>query len=147
MTKDRGRETEEDTIVIRPLHLNDHTPLAALLGDAAPHLDDFASYAAEACAYVAEQNDAIIGVLLAQPLAYDGNAPLTIWVDTLFVHIDQRRRGVATALYQTLATQARIQGVKGILTRLTLDDHAVRLLHQRLGFQVHIEDTVVWRLV
>jgi len=88
----------------------------------------------------------LVGYLLAQPIAYDGVRPLTLWVEALVIQPDWRRRGVATALYHALGAWADAQQVKGILARVTPDEAAAWALHRRAGFEPHRDDLVIWRM-
>jgi L-amino acid N-acyltransferase YncA len=98
------------------------------------------------CSLVAIADGTLVGCLLAQPIAYDGVQPLTLWVETLVVMPDWRRRGVAMALYHALGAWADAQQVKGILAHVTPDEVAAWALHRRAGFERHRDDLVIWRM-
>ena len=98
------------------------------------------------CSFVALVEGTLVGYLLAQPIAYDGVQPLTLWVEALVIHPDYRRRGVATALYHALGAWADVRQVKGILARVTPDEAAAWALHRRAGFEPHRDDLVIWRM-
>jgi GNAT superfamily N-acetyltransferase len=86
-----------------------------------------------------------VGCLLAQPISYCDDAPLTVWVDDLAVRPERRRRGVATALYRAFGAWASGVGVRAALTRVPPDDPAARALHRRVGFAAHATGALVWR--
>lgn len=108
--------------------------------------DEFARYCVQGCSYLALRGDTALGYLLAQPIAFDSEAVLTIWVDALAVHPAQRRRGIALALYRALGSQAHTSNLKGILTRLPAGDMAALALHRRVGFEPHLDDEFLWRV-
>ena len=108
--------------------------------------DASVSPAEAGCAWVAELDGQPIGVLLAQPIAFVDDAPLTFWVEEIAVRPDQRRRGVATALYRAFGAWARAAGAQGVLTRIDPGDAAAIALHRRVGFEPHGTDALLWRL-
>lgn len=137
-------------LIIRPVQERDYRALRTIdealprSGAIAP--DEFALALGAGCSYLAEVDGAPAGFLLAQPIAYHDQAPLTLWVDEIAVHPAYRRRRIGTALYDAFGAWARAAGVRAVLTRLDLDDGAALALHRRVGFEAHAADTVVWRL-
>jgi GNAT superfamily N-acetyltransferase len=133
---------------IRPARPEDEPALHAIGGAAtsmaAP--PSFAAYLRDGGSFVALVDGAVVGYLLAQPLAYDGDTPLTLWIEAVVVHPAWRRRGIATTLYHALESWARAMGVAGALTRLPGDDPAAQALHRRVGFAPHRDDLLLWRL-
>jgi GNAT superfamily N-acetyltransferase len=107
--------------------------------------DSFRSYLQAGCSHVGEAGGTPVGFLLAQPIAYADERPLTLWVEAIAVHPNHRRRGIAAALYRAFGAQARAAGVQAALARLPPGDAAARALHRRAGFAPHREDTVLWR--
>ena len=105
-----------------------------------------AAYVADGCSVVAVLDDRMVGYLLARPLAYEDDRPLSVWVDVVEVHPEWRRRGIAGNLYGALGRWARSSGVRAVLTRVNGDDHAALLLHRSLGFEPHANDALIWRL-
>jgi GNAT superfamily N-acetyltransferase len=134
---------------IRAARLEDESAMRTLSGAvaevAAPPL--FTEYLRDGGSFVALADGVVVGYLLAQPLAYEGDAPLTLWIEAVVVHPAWRRRGIATALYRALGDWARAGGVTGALTRLPGDDPPAQALHRRAGFAPHREDLLLWRLV
>jgi GNAT superfamily N-acetyltransferase len=138
-------------LLIRPAGPDDHAAIVALSaseqGAAQIIPASVVSDCLDAgCSFVALVADALAGYLLAQPIAYDGHRPLTLWVEALVVHPAWRQRGLATALYHALGDWASTQQVKGILARVTPDEVAAWDLHQRAGFEPHRDDLVIWRM-
>ncbi len=113
--------------------------------DAVPDASIFALRASEGSALVAVHDEAIIGYLLASPLAYDGDAPLSLWVEAVIVVPDWRRRGLATALYVAFATAARALGTQALLTSPAADPALAALL-THVGFVTHRDGVLLWRL-
>jgi L-amino acid N-acyltransferase YncA len=158
-------------IHIRPMVAADYAPLRALddavmrysartfLGfdwDSAPPEkreeqraitpDAFAFYAGTGSSLVAEVDGAIAGYVLAQQLQHFDLEPLAVWVEDISVHPDHHRRGIATALYQHLAAQARAAGATVILAGIHRDNAPSLAVHQRVGFDIYTTKTAVWRL-
>ncbi len=96
--------------------------------------------------WIAQRDGRPIGVLLAQPIAFLDDAPLTLWVEEIAVVPEQQRRGVATALYRAFGAWAQAAGAHGVLTRVDPDDAAAWALHRRVGFEPHGRGTLLWRL-
>ena len=105
-----------------------------------------ASLVGAGSSWIAERDGQPIGVLLAQPIAFVDDAPLTFWVEEIAVVPEQRRRGVATALYRAFGAWAQAAGAHGVLTRVDPDDAAAWALHRRVGFEPHGTGTLLWRL-
>jgi GNAT superfamily N-acetyltransferase len=94
--------------------------------------------------YVATASERVIGILGAQPIAYDGEKPYTLWVEVIAVLPAWRRQGVGTALYQALGRWAETLGVQGALTTRA-DNPAANALHRHVGFVIHRDDLLLWR--
>lgn len=103
----------------------------------------FAEVIAPGGVYIATA-DLPIGLLIAQPIAYDGDRPYTLWIELIIVHPSWRRRGVGTALYRALGGWARQLGIHGALTARR-DEPAADALHRRVGFVAHRDDLLLWR--
>ncbi len=106
----------------------------------------FASLVEAGSSWIAERDGRPVGVLLTQPIAFVDDAQLTFWVEEIVVVPEQRRRGVATALYRTFGAWARAAGTTGVLTRVDPDDAAALALHRRVGFESHGTGALLWRL-
>lgn len=137
---------------IRPAQPDDEPALRALdeaaTSVAAPPVSfpsAFAAYLEDGGSFVATVGDVVVGYLLALPLAYDGDVPLTLWIEAIVVHPTWRRRGVATALYHALGTWAQSSGVAAALTLLPADNLAALALHRRVGFTPHRDELALWR--
>ena len=94
--------------------------------------------------YVATAAESVIGILGAQPIAYDGEKPYTLWVEVVAVHPAWRRLGISTALYRALGQWAEQLSIQGALT-VASDNPAVHALHRRVGFSAHRNDLLLWR--
>lgn len=94
--------------------------------------------------YVATVAETVIGIVGAQPIAYDGEKPYTLWVEAIAVHPAWRRRGIGTALYRALGAWAEHIGVQGALTAYA-GDPAADALHRSVGFIRHRDDLLLWR--
>lgn len=158
------RDDDAAPLTIRRLRCGDGDAVAAITerrfagvgaGDPPPPPDeasrpmtpgDAAALVASDCSWVAERDGRPVGVLLAQPIAFVDGSPLTFWVEEIAVVPDQRRRGVATALYRAFGTWARAAGAQGVLTRVDPDDAPALALHRRVGFEPHGTDALLWRL-
>lgn len=121
---------------------------AALCGPAAraalPSGEDFAALTRESPAVVAILGGQIIGYLLTSPLAYDGDAAYTLWLEALAVVPAWRRRDIATALCAALGT-AWEAGTRAVLAGGALDGPAAALL-ARVGFAAYRDGLLLWRL-
>ena len=96
-------------------------------------------------ALVALADTAIVGYLLASPLAYEGDAPVSLWIDALVVVPEWRRYGLASALCVALAARARADAARAILTSPPADPALAALL-ARVGFVTHRDGVLLWRL-
>ena len=94
--------------------------------------------------YVATVAESVIGILGAQPIAYDGEKPYTLWIEVIAVHPAWRRQGIGTALYQALGRWAEALGIQGALTAQT-NNPAADALHRHIGFVTHRDDLLLWR--
>jgi len=125
----------------------DAPPLATppLLPPLPPLPSNLAEYLTDGCSFIAHTPTATIGYLLAQPLAYDGATPLTLWIAAVVVHPAWRRRGVGTALCRALGDWAREAGVAGALAAMPAQDVGTLAFWRRVGFSTHREELGLWR--
>jgi GNAT superfamily N-acetyltransferase len=140
------------SVTIRAASAADYPALrtaAGLCGPAAqeglPDVAAFAARAPDSPVLVALSDEAIVGYLLASPLAYDGDAPVSLWIEGLTVIPGWRRRGLAIALCAALADGARPIGVRALLTSPPVDPALAALL-ARIGFVAHRDGVLLWRL-
>lgn len=108
--------------------------------------DAFMFYVGTGCSLIGEADGTIAGYVLAQPLQHFDLEPLAIWVEDISVHPAYHRRGIATALYQHLAAQARVAGATVILAGIHTDNAASLAMHRRVGFDIYTTKTAVWHL-
>ncbi len=108
--------------------------------------DIFAFYLQTPCSFIAEDDGAVVGYVLAQPLRHFDLEPLAVWVEDISVHPDHHRRGVATMLYRMLHDWGRSAGATAILAGIHINNAASLAMHQRVGFDLYESQTAVWRL-
>jgi len=122
---------------------------AARCGPAAqqglPDTTRFAALAAEVPTLVAANAEAIVGYLLTSPLAYDGDTPVSLWIEAVAVVPGWRRRGLATGLWSALAVASRSLGVSALLTGPPADPALIALL-AGVGFVAYRDGVLLWRL-
>lgn len=136
-----GDESALRTLAMSRQAATDVPPLVAL----PPLPSNLADYLTDGCSFIARTPTATIGYLLAQPLAYDGVTPLTLWIAAIVVHPDWRRRGVGTALCRALGDWARRAGVAGALAAMPAQDVGTLAFWRRVGFSTHREELGLWR--
>lgn len=105
----------------------------------------FAARPPDSPVLVALLDDRIVGYLLASPLAFDGDAPVSLWLEAVAVVPNRRRRGLATALCAALAAAARSAGARALLGS-TPTSPAMAALLARVGFVAHRDGVLLWRL-
>ncbi|HEY8292461.1 MAG TPA: GNAT family N-acetyltransferase [Thermomicrobiales bacterium] len=106
----------------------------------------FAFYVQTPCSFVAEENEEIVGYVLAQPLRHFDLEPLAVWVEDISVHPNHHRRGTASALYRTLHDWGQSGGATAILAGIHVDNAASLAMHRRVGFDLYETRMAVWRL-
>lgn len=146
-----GTKSGADDPVVRPAHPADWADACAVVAavaiDPPPLLANEQAFGAATTSggvYVATADEIMIGILGAQPIAYDGEKPYTLWVEIVAVHPAWRRQGIGTALYRALGHWAGQVGVQGALTAYS-DEPAAQTLHRRIGFVRHRDDLLLWR--
>ena len=105
----------------------------------------FTTYVTDGCSVVAVCDNRVVGYLLARPLAYADERPLSVWVDDVAIHPDFQLSGIAESLYRALQRWARAEGVRALLTRLVAEDQVAQALHRSIGFEPHAMDALIWR--
>ena len=144
-------ESGAEDWLVRPAHPADWAAACAVIAvgafDIPPLLateTTFGEAIASGGIYVATAAESVIGILGAQPIAYDGEKPYTLWVEVVAVHPAWRRLGIGTALYHALGQWAEKLGVQGALTA-HLGEPAAAALHWHVGFVIHRDDLLLWR--
>lgn len=99
----------------------------------------------DGCALVAEAGGALVGLLLARPLAYDGDTPITLWIEAVAVAPAWPRDDITAALYRALGTRAADAGTRGILVAADHGNPAADAVRRRVGFAPHREGLLLWR--
>ena len=105
---------------------------------ALPSEEEFAAriecIAAEYPYLVCEDGDKIVGYAYAhraqERAAYQWNAELSVYLDR-----SATERGLGSALYETLISLLRLQGIKTVYGCVTLPNPGSERLHKRLGFR------------
>lgn len=108
--------------------------------------DIFAFYRQTPCSFIAEDDGAVVGYVLAQPLRHFDLEPLAVWVEDISVHPDHHRRGIATMLYRALHDWGQSAGATAVLAGIHVDNAASLAMHRHVGFDLHESRTAVWRL-
>ena len=146
-----GVESGANDWRIRPAHPNDWAAGCAVVAANAltppPLLADAAAFGealADGGVYVATAAETVIGILGAQPIAYDGEKPYTLWVEVVAVHPAWQQRGIGTALHRALGRWAEEVGIQGVLTAHA-GDPVTDALHRHIGFVKHRDDLLLWR--
>ncbi|HEY8602639.1 MAG TPA: GNAT family N-acetyltransferase [Thermomicrobiales bacterium] len=146
-----GATSGADDWFVRPARPADYTAACAIVAasalDRPPLLTNeavFSEAAATGGVYVAAAAANVIGLLGAQPIAYDGEKPYTLWIEVVAVHRSWRRQGIGSALYRALGQWAERVGIQGALTAYP-NNPAVNGLHEQVGFVSHRDDLLLWR--
>ncbi len=143
--------TTPTAIQIRPAIAADYAAACTLVSSVAeplpPTLGDEATFAEGVAAesiFVACTGAAIVGLLVAQPIAYDGERPYTLWVELICITPALPYLPVATSLYQAFGAWATAAGAQAALTALMTDPNAQQL-HQQVGFIHHRDNLLLWK--
>ena len=94
------------------------------------------AYASAAPWLVAMQGDELVGYAYATAHRSRG-AYRWSQETTVYVHPNQRKKGIARSLYSKLLTLLKFSGYKNALGVITLPNEASLALHQKMGF-VHL---------
>jgi GNAT superfamily N-acetyltransferase len=74
-----------------------------------------------------------IGTLLITKEWSDWRAKFVWWIQSVFVLPDFRRKGVFTALYRHVESEAHAQDAAGIRLYVDRNNHSAKAVYQRLG--------------
>jgi ribosomal protein S18 acetylase RimI-like enzyme len=92
------------------------------------------------CIYVAECDDANVGMVIYSERAYTGWRDPALYIQDLFVELKYRRRGIGGALLARVAADAVARG-SPMIELTMLAGNPARELYRRAGFEL-IEDCV-----
>ena len=97
---------------------------------------------------VAELDDKVVGFILGDASGWEYGAPDTVvgWIDTIGVHPQYRRQGVAGILFNEMVANLKKVGVNTIYTFVNWKDWDLLHFFDKMGFQkgdmIHIEKKV-----
>ncbi len=85
--------------------------------------------------FVAEQEGRAVGVFLANQIVSVEKGGETLWIEELYVTPGARRRGVARAMLDHVANEARRRGLRALDLEVVPSQQAAFALYRSLGFQ------------
>jgi len=85
--------------------------------------------------FVAEQEGRAVGVFLANQIVSVEKGGETLWIDELYVTPGARRTGVARAMLDSVANEARRRGLRALDLEVVPSQQAAFALYRSLGFQ------------
>lgn len=96
---------------------------------------------------VAELDGKVIGFILGDASGWEYGVPDTVgWIDTIGVHPQYRRKGIARVLFDEMVANLKKVGVVSIYTFLDWKDWDLLHFFDKMGFQkgdmIHIEKKV-----
>jgi aminoglycoside 6'-N-acetyltransferase I len=94
----------------------------------------FDHYLDSGLSYVAVEDGQIIGFVFTQMMEYINNVPKVMWVESVAVHPDHRRKGIGYKLLKKCATEGKKKGAKAVQSIIMPDLAASVMLHKKLGF-------------
>ncbi|HSV42556.1 MAG TPA: GNAT family N-acetyltransferase [Methanomassiliicoccales archaeon] len=94
----------------------------------------FDHYVDNGICYVAVEGGQIVGFAFGQMLEWINNVPKTLWVESIAVHPNYRRRGIGFKLLKKMATEGKKKGAKAVESIIMPDMGPSVLLHKKIGF-------------
>ena len=97
---------------------------------------------------VAELDDKVVGFILGDASGWEYGVPHTVvgWIDTIGVHPQYRRQGIAGILFNEMVANLKKVGVNTIYTFVNWKDWDLLHFFDKMGFQkgdmIHIEKKV-----
>ena len=85
--------------------------------------------------FLAEQDGRAVGVFLANQIVSVEKGGETLWIEELYVTPGARRRGVARAMLDHVANEARRRGLRALDLEVVPSQQAAFALYRSLGFQ------------
>jgi len=96
--------------------------------------NSFDHYLKSGLCFVALEDGHIVGFVFGQMVDYINNVPKVLWVESIAVHPNHRRKGIAYKLLKKAATEAKKKGAKAVQSTIMSDLAASVMLHKKLGF-------------
>jgi len=96
---------------------------------------------------VAELDGKVVGFILGDASGWEYGVPDTVgWIDTIGIHPQYRRKGIARVLFNEMVANLKKVGVVSIYTFLNWKDWDLLHFFDKMGFQkgdmIHIEKKV-----
>jgi len=96
--------------------------------------NSFDHYLKSGLCFVALEDGHIVGFVFGQMVDYINNVPKVLWVESIAVHPNHRRKGIAYKLLKKAATEAKKKGAKAVQSTIMSDLAASVMLHKKIGF-------------
>ena len=97
--------------------------------------NSFDHYLKSGLCFVAVEDGHIVGFVFGQMVEYINNVAKVLWVESIAVHPNHRRKGIAYKLLKKTATEAKKKGAKsGAEHHHALTLAASVMLHKKMGF-------------
>ena len=96
--------------------------------------NSFDHYLKSGLCYVAIEDGHIVGFVFGQMVEYINNVPKVLWVESIAVHPNHRRKGIAYKLLKKTANEAKKKGAKAVQSTIMSDLAASVMLHKKIGF-------------
>ena len=96
--------------------------------------NSFDHYLKSGLCFVALEDGHIVGFVFGQMVDFINNVPKVLWVESIAVHPNHRRKGIAYKLLKKAATEAKKKGAKAVQSTIMSDLAASVMLHKKLGF-------------
>jgi len=96
--------------------------------------NSFDHYLKSGLCFVALEDGHIVGFVFGQMVDFINNVPKVLWVESIAVHPNHRRKGIAYKLLKKAATEAKKKGAKAVQSTIMSDLAASVMLHKKIGF-------------
>jgi len=93
---------------------------------------------------VAERDGKVVGFILGSTSGWEYGVPDTVgWIDTIGVHPDQQKKGIATLLFKEMVSNLKKVGVNTIYTFVNWREWDLLHFFDKMGFEkgdlIHIQ--------
>jgi ribosomal protein S18 acetylase RimI-like enzyme len=147
--------SEHDIANIRRLaHAGIEESIECSAGDIV-HIDDYKEndafikegFESGALVMVAEDEGAIVGWIMAYPMAQPVNAPFyrefkRLYIDTVDVLKSRRDEGIGEMLFAEVEKRASVMGIEELLLDVYYENTGARLFYDSMNFKVHREQRI-----